>query len=67
MRIIYDLFSEDPKILADKQKRIAEKHYNELRNEKDVKLQDIINNKNIYQIEYVKAAQRLIDERNKNV
>jgi hypothetical protein len=63
MRLINGLLSEDPKVAADKQKRITEKHYNELRNEKDAKLQDIIYNKNLYQIEYVKAAQRLIDER----
>jgi hypothetical protein len=63
MRLINGLLSEDPKVAADKQKRIAEKHYNELRNEKDAKLQDIIGNKNLYQIEYVKAAQKLIDER----
>jgi hypothetical protein len=63
MRLINGLLSEDPKVAADKQKRIAEKHFNELRNEKDAKLQDIIDNKNLYQIEYVKAAQRLIDER----
>jgi hypothetical protein len=63
MRLINGLLSEDPKVAADKQKRIAEKHYNELRNEKDAKLQDIVDNKTLYQIEYVKAAQRLIDER----
>ncbi len=63
LRLINGLLSEDPKVVVDKQKRIAEKHYNELRNEKDAKLQDIIDNKNLYQIEYVKAAQRLIDER----
>jgi hypothetical protein len=63
MRLINGLLSEDPKVAADKQKRIAEKHYNELRNEKDAKLQEIIDHKNLYQFEYVKAAQRLIDER----
>jgi hypothetical protein len=63
MRLVTDLFTEDPKIAVDRQKRITEKHYDELKNEKNAKLQDIIDNKNMYQIEYVKAAQRLVDER----
>jgi hypothetical protein len=63
MRLIYSLLSEDPKVLADRKKRIIEKHYNELKNEKDDKLNDIISNKGMYQVDHVKAAQRLIDER----
>ena len=63
MRIVNSLFSEDPKAATDRQKLIAEKHYNELKNEKDDKLDDIIANKGMYQVDYVKAAQRLIDER----
>lgn len=63
MGLINGLFSEDPKIAVDRQKRIAEKHYNELKNEKDDKLNDIIANKGMYQVDYVKAAQRLIEER----
>lgn len=63
MRLINSLLSEDPKIAADRQKRMVEKHYNELINEKDDKLKDIISNKGMYQVNYVKAAQRLIDER----
>ena len=63
MRIANSLFSEDTEIVAERQKRITEKHYNELKTEKDDKLYDIIANKGMYQINYVKAAQRLIDER----
>ena len=63
MKLVNGLMSEDPKIAADRQKRIAEKLYNELKNEKDDKLNDIIENKGMYQVDYVKAAQRLIDER----
>jgi hypothetical protein len=59
------LFSEDPKIASDRQKRIALKHYDELKNEKDSKLQEIVENGNMYQTEYLKAAQRLIEERKK--
>jgi hypothetical protein len=57
------LLSEDPKAVADRQKRIIKKHYNKLKNEKDDKLNDIISNKKMYQVDYVMAAQSLIDER----
>ncbi len=63
MNLLVELFSEDPNIVAQRQQRIAEKHYNELKAEKDSKLKDILDNKNMYRTEYVKAAQRLIDER----
>ena len=63
MRLINGLLSEDPKVAADRQKQIAEKHYNELKNEKDDKLNDIIANIGMYRVDYAKAAQRLIDER----
>jgi hypothetical protein len=63
MRLINGLLSEDPKVAADRQKRLVERHYNELIDEKDDKLNDIIANKSMYQIAYVKAAQRLINER----
>ena len=63
MQLVNNLFSEDPKIVADRQKRITEKNYNELKPEKDDKLQDIIANKGMYRPDYVKAAHRLIDER----
>jgi len=63
MRLVNSLLAEDPKVLADRQKRIIEKYYSELKNEKDEKLNDIISNKSMYQIDYVKSAQRLIDER----
>ena len=63
MRLINSLISEDPKVVVDRQKRIIEKHYNELKYEKDDKLNDIISNKGMYQVDYVKAAQRLVDER----
>lgn len=61
--MLTDVFTEDPNDVAQRQKLIGEKHYNELRTEKDSKLKDIVDNKNMYQIEYVKAAQRLIAER----
>jgi hypothetical protein len=60
------MFSEDPKILIEKQRLIAIKYYDELKNEKDSKLHDIVENKNAYQIEYVRIAQRLIEERENN-
>lgn len=63
MRLMNSLLSEDPKIVTDRQKQIAEKHYNELKNEKNDKLNDIIANKDMYQVDYVKAAQRVINER----
>jgi hypothetical protein len=66
MRLLTDMFSEDPKILIEKQKRIAVRYYDELKNEKDSKLHDIVENKNTYQIEYVRIAQRLIEERENN-
>lgn len=62
-RFINDLFSEDPKAKAEIQKSISEKYYRTLRNEKDAKWQEIIDNPNKYQIEYVAAAQRLLDEK----
>lgn len=65
MRLINDSSSDDSKIDEDKQKRIVENHYNELIKEKDTTLKDIVENKNMYQIEYVKAAQKLIEERKK--
>jgi len=63
VKLVNNLLSEDPKVVADRQKRIAEKHYNELKNDKIDKLNDIIANKGMYHIDYIKAAQRLIDER----
>lgn len=66
MQLVSDLFSEDPQIVADRQKKIAERHYNQLKAERDDKLQDIITNREMYQADYVKAAQRLINERKNN-
>jgi hypothetical protein len=63
MVVWHELFSEDPQIAIEKQKRKVEKHYEELKNENDTKLQEIIDNKKMYQIEYVRAAQRLKEER----
>jgi hypothetical protein len=62
-QFIDDLFSEDPKIMAQKEKRISSKYYNILFNEKDDKLQNIIENKNMYQIEYFNAAKNIMDDR----
>ncbi len=63
MNLLTDLFSEDPNLVAQRQKLVAEKHYNELKEAKDSKLKDIVENKSMYQVEYVKAAQKLINER----
>lgn len=57
------LFSEDPKVVVERQIKIAERHYDALKKEDDSYLQEIINNKSKYQIESVKAAKRLIEER----
>ena len=62
-QLLNELFSENPEILTERKKRITEKYYYELQNEKDDKLTDIINNKSKYKIEYVLAAQKLIEER----
>jgi hypothetical protein len=56
-------FTEDPKIAQERQKMKIEKLYDELKNEKDTKLYEIVENKDMYQKEYVRAAQRLIEER----
>jgi hypothetical protein len=61
--LIANIFFEDPQIAIERRKRTAAKHYNELKSENDSKLQEIIDNKNMYQLEYVKAAQKLIEER----
>jgi hypothetical protein len=58
-----DLFAEDPKIKLEQQKRIATMNYEKLKDEKNERLQEIVANKNMYQIDYFKAAERLIDER----
>jgi hypothetical protein len=60
------LFAEEPNVSDDRKKQIALKYYDELKNEKNIKLLDIIDNKNMYQAAYVKAAQELIEERNIN-
>jgi hypothetical protein len=62
-QFIDDFFAEDPRITAQREKSVKAKHYNLLKNEKDERLQDIIENKNIYQVEYFNAAQRIMDER----
>jgi hypothetical protein len=63
IHLLTDLFSEDPKVEFERQKRIATRHYDALKNEKDSELQTIIDNKSKYQIESVEAAKRLIEER----
>jgi hypothetical protein len=63
IKFLAGLFSEDPKMANDRRNQIASKYDNELKNEKNSTLQDIVDHKNMYQTEYVKAAQRLIEER----
>lgn len=64
VRLFYmDMFSEDPKILVERQMNNAVRHYEALKKEEDSFLQEIINNKSKYQIESVNAAKRLIEER----
>jgi hypothetical protein len=58
-----DLFSEDPKVVVERQMNIAARHYDALKREDDSYLQEIIDNKNKYQIESFKAAKRLVEER----
>ena len=58
-----DLFSEDPKVMAQWEKRVKSKYHDALINEKDEKLQIIIENKNMYQVEYFNAAKSIMDER----
>ncbi len=61
--LLDDLFAEDPKTKFERQQRIASSNYERLKDEKDERLLEIIENKNMYQIEYFKAAERLIEER----
>lgn len=61
--LLTDTFAENPNEAIERQKRIVEKHYEELKNEKNIKLQEIIDNKKMYQFEHFVAAQKLLDER----
>ena len=61
--LLADTFAEDPNEAIERQKRNVEKHYEGLKNEKDTKLQEIIDNRKMYQIEYVNAARKLLEER----
>ena len=63
MRLIAYIFSEDPQIKKERKIKRIESLYEELKNENDSKLKEIIENRNMYQIEYVSAAERLIEER----
>jgi hypothetical protein len=62
-QFIDDLFSEDPKVIAQKEKKAKSKYHDALINEKDEKLQNIIENRNMYQVEYYNAAKSIMDER----
>jgi hypothetical protein len=64
-KLIVNLLSEDPALVGEKKKLIEQKNYDKLINEKDDKLQEIIANRKIYELEFVKAAQRILNERNK--
>ncbi len=61
--LLTDLFSEDPQVEIERQRNIDARHYEALKNKDDSYLQEIIDNKNKYQIESVKAAKKLVDER----
>lgn len=58
-----DLFSDDPQIEVERQRKRDARHYEALKNEDNSYLQEIINNKSKFQMESVKAAKRLIEER----
>lgn len=64
--IISDVFSENINDKIERQKRLTDKFYEELKLEKNEKLQDIIDNKNIFQVEYYRAAKKLLEERTTN-
>jgi hypothetical protein len=64
--IITDIFSENINDKIERQRRTTDKYYEELKLEKNEKLQDIIDNKNIFQVEYYRAAKKLLEERNNN-
>lgn len=63
MDLIHRSTTEDPQTLAERQKQMDEKYYNELKNEKDDVLHSIIANKAMNRREYIKAAQQIIEER----
>jgi hypothetical protein len=66
MSLIYELFSEDPNVSKARSNKIFENNYNYLINAKDAEIQDIIENRNKYVNEYVKAAERIKYERTNN-
>ena len=66
MSLIYELFSEDPNVSKARSNKIFENNYNYLLNAKDAEIQDIIENRNKYMNEYVKAAERIKYERTNN-
>jgi len=66
MSLIYELFSEDPNVSKARKNKIFENNYENLLNVKDAEIQDIIENRNKYANEYVKAAERIKYERTNN-
>ncbi|MDD2798122.1 MAG: hypothetical protein PHV20_05970 [Bacteroidales bacterium] len=65
--ILFQFFAADPKIEKERQNAVINKRYDELQNETDASLEEMITNKEKYQIEYVKAAEKIIYERNKKI
>ncbi|NVO12214.1 MAG: hypothetical protein HXX16_19805 [Bacteroidales bacterium] len=61
--LLAENFTDDPNETIERQKRIVEKYYEELKSEKYIKLQEIVDNKKMYRIEYVIAARKLLEER----
>lgn len=64
--LVEDLLHEDPKIAEMKQRIVADKHYNDLKTAKESTLKEIIDNRSMYQVEYVKAAIKVFEERKIN-
>ncbi len=64
--LVEDLLHEDPKIAEMKQRMVADKHYNDLKTAKESTLKEIIDNRSMYQVEYVKAAIKVFEERKIN-
>ena len=58
-----DISSDDALVKDERQKRRIDTYYDELINEKDEFLQNIIDNREIYQQEYYRAALKIQEER----
>ena len=62
-KLIKKYFGADPKIELERQQDIETRFYEELKDTSDSDLAEIIRNKDDYQLEYVRAAQKLLSER----